>query len=55
MDEKKSERLEVRLDYQEKQNFVDACDTQEDTPSGAVRRFIKRYVRRSDKDLLHSA
>jgi hypothetical protein len=55
MDEKKSERLEVRLGYQEKQNFVEACDTQGDTPSGAVRRFIKGYVRRSDEDVLQSA
>ena len=55
MDEKKSERLEVRLGYQEKQNFVEACDTQGDTPSGAVRRFIRGYVRRSDDDLLSSA
>ena len=55
MDEKKSERLEVRLGYQEKQKFSDACDTQGDTPSGAVRRFIKGYVRRSDEDLLSTA
>ena len=55
MDEKKSERLEIRLGYQEKQNFVNACDTQGDTPSGAVRRFIKGYVRRSDEDLLSTA
>lgn len=55
MDEKKSERLEVRLGYQEKQTFTDACDTQGDTPSGAVRRFIKGYVRRSDEDVMSSA
>jgi len=53
--EKKSERLEVRLGYQEKQDFTDACDTQGDTPSGAVRRFISGYVRRSDSDVLASA
>lgn len=53
--EKKSERLEVRLGYQEKQNFTEACDLQGDTPSGAVRRFINGYVRRSDGDVIASA
>ena len=53
--EKKSERLEVRLGYQEKQAFTEACDTQGDTPSGAIRRFINGYVRRADADLLSSA
>lgn len=55
MTEKKSERLEVRLGYQEKSNFVDACETQGDTPSSAMRRFIRGYVRRADADLLASA
>lgn len=55
MDEKKSERLEVRLGFQEKSDFVDACDTQGDTPSSALRRFIRGYVRRADADLLGSA
>lgn len=50
--EKKSERLEVRLGYQEKQNFADACDLQGDTPSNAIRRFIKGYVKRTDSDIL---
>lgn len=53
--EKKSERLEVRLGYQEKQDFTEACDLQGDTPSGAIRRFINGYVRRSDGDVLASA
>jgi len=52
--EKKSERLEVRLGYQEKQNFTQACDLQGDTPSGAVRRFITGYVKRSDSDVMSS-
>ena len=55
MDEKKSERLEVRLGYQEKSNFVEACETQGDTPSSALRRFIRGYVRRADADLFASA
>ena len=53
--EKKSERLEVRLGYQEKQDFTEACDLQGDTPSGAIRRFINGYVRRSDGDVIASA
>lgn len=52
---KKSERLEVRLGYEEKQTFTEACENQGDTPSGAVRRFINGYVRRSDEDVLSSA
>jgi hypothetical protein len=52
--EKKSERLEVRLGYQEKQDFTEACNLQGDTPSGAVRRFINGYVRRSDGEVLAS-
>ena len=55
MNEKKSERLEVRLGYQEKLDFVEACDTQGDTPSSALRRFIRGYVRRADGDVLSSA
>jgi len=55
MTEKKSERLEVRLGFQEKSNFVEACETQGDTPSSAMRRFIRGYVRRADADLLASA
>jgi len=53
--EKKSERLEVRLGYEEKQDFTEACENQGDTPSGAIRRFISGYVRRSDADVLSSA
>ncbi|MEP3890171.1 MAG: hypothetical protein ABJN69_06865 [Hellea sp.] len=53
--EKKSERLEVRLGYEEKQTFTEACENQGDTPSSAVRRFINGYVRRSDEDVLSSA
>ena len=55
MNENKSERLEVRLGYQEKSEFVDACETQGDTPSSALRRFIRGYVRRADADLFASA
>ena len=53
--EKKSERLEVRLGYAEKQEFTEACETQGDNPSGAIRRFIKGYVKRSDEDVLSTA
>ncbi len=52
--EKKSERLEVRLGYREKQDFTQACDLQGDTPSGAIRRFMNGYVKRSDRDVLAS-
>lgn len=55
MSEKKSERLEVRLGFQEKTDFVEACETQGDTPSSAMRRFIRGYVRRADADLFASA
>ena len=55
MNEKKSERLEVRLGYREKTDFVEACDTQGDTPSSALRRFIRGYVRRADADVMSSA
>lgn len=50
--EKKSERFEVRLGYQEKQDFNNACELQGDTPSNAIRRFISGYVKRSDDDVL---
>lgn len=53
--EKKSERLEVRLGYEEKQTFAEACENQGDTPSSAIRRFISGYVRRSDEDVLSTA
>ena len=53
--EKKSERLEVRLGYEEKQGFVEACDLQGDNPSGAIRRFINGYIKRSDEDVLSTA
>ena len=53
--EKKSERMEVRLGHQEKQAFVDACDLQGDTPSGAVRRFISGYTKRADGDVMGEA
>ena len=55
MTEKKSERLEVRLGFQEKSKFVEACETQGDTPSSALRRFIRGYVRRADADMFASA
>ncbi|WP_371396447.1 hypothetical protein [Fretibacter rubidus] len=48
--EKKSERLEIRLSHSKKQAFNQACETQGDTPSGAVRRFIDGYIRRADQD-----
>ena len=53
--EKKSERLEVRLGFQEKQDFSEACEIQGDTPSGAIRRFINGYVKRSDGEILSLA
>lgn len=55
MDEKKSERIEVRLGYSEKQDFVEACDTQGDTPSSALRRFIAGYTKRADGELMGEA
>lgn len=55
MTEKKSERLEVRLGYQEKSEFVEACDTQGDTPSSALRRFIAGYTKRADGELMGEA
>jgi hypothetical protein len=55
LSEKKSERLEVRLGYREKQDFVEACDVQGDTPSTAMRRFMRGYVRRADGDVLGAA
>lgn len=55
MTEKKSERLEVRLGFQEKSNFVEACETQGDTPSSAMRRFIAGYIKRADGDLMGEA
>lgn len=48
--EKKSERLEIRLSHSKKQSFNQACESQGDTPSGAVRRFIDGYIRRADQD-----
>lgn len=54
-EEKKSERLEVRLGYQEKTEFVEACDTQGDTPSSALRRFIRGYTKRADGELMGEA
>lgn len=48
--EKLSERLEIRLGYSEKQTFSAACESQGDTPSGALRRFIKGYVHRANAD-----
>jgi len=53
--EKKSERLEVRLGFQEKQAFTVACDTQGDTPSSAIRRFISGYTKRSDGEVMGEA
>ncbi|MGJ8560568.1 MAG: hypothetical protein ACSHX3_10055 [Litorimonas sp.] len=53
--EKKSERIEVRVGFEEKGSFVDACDSQGDTPSSALRRFIRGYIRRADADVLSSA
>jgi len=53
--EKKSERFEVRLPYSKKQDFVQACEDQGDTPSSAVRRFIDSYVRRADADTMKMA
>ncbi|MGB3457003.1 MAG: hypothetical protein WBG08_05920 [Litorimonas sp.] len=49
--EKKSERLEIRVGHSEKQGFMKACDSQGDTPSDAMRRFIRGYVRRADADV----
>jgi len=53
--EKKSERIEIRVGFEEKASFVDACDNQGDTPSGALRRFIRGYVRRADGDMVSDA
>lgn len=48
--EKKSERLDVRIAWQKKRDFAQACENQGDTPSDAVRRFITAYIRRSRRD-----
>jgi hypothetical protein len=48
--EKKSERLEIRLSYTKKQAFLEACETQGDQPSDALRRFIQSYTRRAQAD-----
>lgn len=53
--EKKSERMEIRLGHLEKQGFLEACHTQGDTPSEALRRFIEGYTRRANSDLRASA
>ena len=53
--EKKSERMEIRLGHLEKQGFIEACHTQGDTPSEAMRRFIEGYTRRANSDLRASA
>lgn len=50
--EKKTDRLDVRLSNQKKQDFSKACVDQGDTPSQAVRRFINSYIRRSKRDNL---
>lgn len=52
--EKKSERLEVRLGHSEKREFVDACESQGDTPSLALRRFIAGFTRRADGEIIGS-
>lgn len=48
--DKKTERLEVRLSYADKQSFQAACEETGETPSDVVRRFIRRYIRRADSD-----
>ncbi len=48
--EKKSERLDIRVSHQKKQDFSKACENQGDTPSNAVRRFITTYIRRAKQD-----
>lgn len=53
--EKKSERMEIRLGHTEKQSFLQACESQGDTPSDALRRFIDGYSRRANSDLRASA
>lgn len=49
--EKKSERIEIRVSHPKKQAFHEACDSQGDTPSNALRRFIDGYIRRADQDM----
>lgn len=53
--EKKSECIEIRLGLLEKQGFIEACNTQGDIPSDALRRFIEGYTRRANSDLRASA
>lgn len=48
--DKKTERLDIRLSHNKKQDFVQACENQGDTPSSAVRRFITTYIRRERRD-----
>lgn len=50
MTDKMTERLDVRISHQKKQDFTEACDMQSDTPSNAIRRFVNSYIRRAKRD-----
>lgn len=50
MTDKKTERLDVRVSYEKKQAFTEACEIQSDTPSNAIRRFVNSYIRRAKRD-----
>jgi len=45
MSDKKSEKLEIRLSYDEKQELVEAAETEGRTVSDLVRGLIKRYIK----------
>lgn len=45
--EKKSETVEIRLPYSQKQDFMAACRAQGTTASDAIRDFIAEYVERT--------
>lgn len=48
--EKKSERIEIRVSHSKKEAFNAACESNGDTPSGALRRFIDGYIKRAESD-----
>lgn len=53
--EKKTERLDIRVSFEKKKAFTEACENQGDTPSNAVRRFISTYIRREQRDEVAAA
>ena len=46
---KKSETLDIRLPLEQKQAFMSAVRSNEETASNAIRRFIADYVSKAEK------